>query len=173
MTPDVYDIDISEPKLNTYTLFRHAWLAVNRLAENKLSRVGLTAETFTLLWGIRDYSGKISPVELVRLSHRDKQTIDGLLNRMEKMGLISRIRKHRGQPFTKLVITPKGQEMCATALPLFKSFIEEVFSSFSMEQQEQLQKLLRALRDNSLKQLHYEIGLPSGDIVPRSFHIEW
>lgn len=173
MTPDVYDVETSDQDLNSYILLRLTGLAVNKLAENRLSKVGVTAETLTLLWGIRDYSGKLSPGELVRLSHRDKQTISSLLNRMEKAGLIIQSRRHKGQPSTKVEITTKGKHICDTALPIFKSFIKDLFSSLSTEQKEQFQKLTRAVRKSALEHLHRDIDSPSGDIIPRSFHIEW
>ncbi|MBM3155965.1 MAG: MarR family transcriptional regulator [Chloroflexi bacterium] len=173
MSPDVYDIQISDENLNSYVLLRLAWLAVNRLAENRLARVGVTAETLTILWGIRDYSGKLSPMDLARLSHRDKQTISSLLNRMEKAGLIAKAPRRKGQPSTKLEITTKGKHICDAALPVFKSFIEDLFSSLSTEQKDQFQKLTRALRNTALEQLRCEISPPSGTIVPRVFPIKW
>lgn len=173
MTPNVYEFQTSDVSLNTYIMVHHAWLAVSKLAENRLSKIGLTAETLTILWGIRDYSGKLNPAELARLSHRDKQTISGLLNRMEKMGLISRTRKRKGQPTTKVEITAEGRQTCDAGIPIFKSVLKDIFSSFSMEQREQLQKLTRALRNNALEQLHHEVHPPSSDIIPRSFPIKW
>lgn len=173
MTPDVYDVETSDQDLNSYILLRLTGLAVNKLAENRLSKVGVTAETLTLLWGIRDYSGEITPAVLARLSHRDKQTISALLKRMEKAGLIIQSRRHKGQPSTKVEITTKGKHICDTALPIFKSFIKDLFSSFSTEQKEQLQKLTRALRENTLNRLHQEMGPPSGTVLPRFFPIQW
>src|SRR4030042_2691489 len=111
MKPDAYDIETSDQDLNSYILLRLTGLAVNKLAENRLSKVDVTAEALTILWGIRDYSGKLSPGELVRLSHRDKQTISSLLKRMEKAGLIIRSPSRKGQPSAKVEITNKGEQL--------------------------------------------------------------
>lgn len=173
MTVDVYDYETSDPSVNSYMLVHQAWLAISKLAENRLSKVGLTAETMTILWAIRDNSGKLNPAELARLTHRDKQTISGLLNRMERIGLVSRARKRKGQPTTKIEITVKGQQTCDSGIPIFKSVLEDTFSTFSLEQHQQLHKLIRALRKNVLEQLHHQIGVPSGDSVPNPFPIEW
>ena len=173
MKPDVYDIETTDQDLNSYIVLRLAWLAVSRLAENRFSKVGVTAEMLTILWAIRGYSGKLSHRELARLSHRDKQTISSLLYRMEKAGLIIQSRRRKGQPSAKVEITTKGKYVCDTALPIFKSFIRDLFSSFSTEQKEQLQKLTRALQENALNRLHYEMGPPSGTVVPRLFPIQW
>jgi hypothetical protein len=53
--PDVYNLEFSDQALTTYTLIRQAWLAINRYAEAKLGKVGMTPETFMVLWICRDY----------------------------------------------------------------------------------------------------------------------
>jgi len=158
MTPDVYDFELSDRALTTYTTLRQAWVAVNRLAEAKLAKLGLTPETIAVLWACRDYPGPLIPAEIARMTHRENQTIAGLLNRMEKAGLVERIPKRKGRPFTQVKITAKGEKLLAEGLPVFKTIVSDLMSDMPAEQQKQFQKWHRALRDKALEKLHLEVG---------------
>jgi len=61
MAPDVYDLEFADAALTTYVLLRQAWLAVNRVAEARLAKVGLTPEKFLVLWICRDYPDTLIP----------------------------------------------------------------------------------------------------------------
>ena len=100
--PDMYDFEFADQALTTYTALRQAWVAVNRLAEARLGKINLTPEMLAVLWAARDYPGRLIPAEIARLTHRENQTIAGLLNRMEKFGLVQRIPKRKGKPFTEV-----------------------------------------------------------------------
>jgi len=168
--PDVYDFEFTDQALTTYTVLRQAWLAVNKLVEVKLGRVGLTPETLAVLWAARDYPGTLIPAEIARLTHRENQTIAGLLNRMEKAGLIERIPKRKGKPFTDIQITAKGRKLCDVGVPILKSMVSDLISDMPVKKQKECQEWHRGLRDKALERLHLEakpatVGVP-GKPVP-------
>ena len=117
--PDVYDLEFSDQALTTYTLIRQAWLAINRYVEAKLAKVGVTPEKFMVLWICRDYPSPLIPAEIARIAHRENQTIAGLLNIMEVEGLVQRVPKRKGHPFTEVKLTAKGKKLLEAALPVF------------------------------------------------------
>ena len=95
---------------------------------------------------------------------RENQTIAGLLNRMEKDGLVTRIPKRKGQPYTEIKITDKGRELCDPGVEVYKSLMIGAMADLPEEEQEQLQKSLRVLRDKMLDELHLEIKTPKNAI---------
>src|SRR4030043_1565170 len=105
--------------MTTWALLRQTSIAVNKAAEIKLAKVGLTPEKAAVLWACRDYPGTITPAEIARLMFRENQTIAGLLNRMEKEGLVSRVPKRKGHPFTEVKMTPKGEKLCEQGIEVF------------------------------------------------------
>lgn len=170
MTPDVYDFEFTDQALTSYTTLRQAWVAVNRLAEAKLGKLGLTPETLAVLWAARDYPGTLIPAEIARLTHRENQTIAGLLNRMEKAGLIQRVSKRKGKPFTEVKITDKGRELCDAGVPILKSVVADLMLDTPVRMQKECQAWHRTLRDKALDRLHLEaspavVGAP-GKPVP-------
>lgn len=156
----MYELRFNETAMTTWAVLSQTWTAVNKVAEAKLAKVGLTPEKATVLWACRDYPAPLIPAEIARLMFRENQTIAGLLNRMEKDGLVTRIPKRKGQPYTEIKITDKGKELCDPGVEVYKGLIFDLMAVLPEEEQEQLQKSLRVLRDKMLQELHLEIKNP-------------
>lgn len=171
--PDVYDLEFKDQALTTYTALRQAWLAVNRLAEARLGKLGLTPETLAVLWAARDYPGKLIPAEIARLTHRENQTIAGLLNRMEKTGLIKRIPKRKGKPFTEVELTAKGRKLCNEGVPVLKSVLSDLISDMPAPKQKECQEWHRSLRDKALSKLHLEVGPEAAGVLGKPIPVKW
>jgi len=170
---DVYDLEFSDMALTTYIMLRQAWLAVNRVAEARLAKVGLTPEKFLVLWTCRDYPGPLIPAEIARIAHRENQTIAGLLNRMEREGLVQRIPKRKGHPFTEVKITAKGKKLLDAGLPVFKSVVSGLISDMPAQKQQECQQWHRELRDKALDKLHLVAGSPIESVIGRPINLKW
>lgn len=166
----MYDFRFADAAFTTYTLLRQTWAAVNKVAESKLAKVGLTPEKTAVLWACRDYPGMLTPAEIARLLFRENQTIAGLLNRMEREGLVKRVPKRKGHPYTEVTLTAKGEKACAPGVEVMKGVVTELVARLPVEKQEQLQDLMRVIREKALDTLHLEAttppGYPEGKIVP-------
>ena len=173
MTPDVYDFEFSDQALTTYTALRQAWLAVNRLAEARLGKIGLTPETIAVLWAARDYPGVLIPAEIARMTHRENQTIAGLLNRMEKAGLMQRIPKRKGKPFTEVIITAKGRKLCDEGVPVLKSIVSDLISDMPAKKQKECQEWHREVRDKALGKLHLEVVPATVEAPGKPIPVKW
>jgi DNA-binding MarR family transcriptional regulator len=171
--PDLYDLEFTDQALTTYTALRQAWVAVNRLAEARLGKLGLTPETLAVLWAARDYPDKLIPAEIARLTHRENQTIAGLLNRMEKSGLITRIPKRKGKPFTEVQITAKGRKLCDEGVPVLKSMVLDLIAAMPIAKQKECREWHRGLRDKALDKLHLEVGPEAGGVLKKPIPIKW
>ena len=173
MGPDVYDLEFTDQALTTYILVRQSWLAINRYAEAKLAKVGVTPEKFLVLWTCRDYPGPLIPAEIARISHRENQTIAGLLNRMEREGLVQRIPKRKGHPFTEVKITAKGTKLLDAALPVFKSVVSDLISDMPGQKQRECQQWHRELRDKALDKLHLVAESPTETVIRKPIDLKW
>ena len=173
MTPDVYDLEFADTALTTYVLLRQAWLAVNRVAEARLAKVGLTPEKFFVLWTCRDYPDTLIPAEIARIVHRENQTIAGLLNRMEKEDLVQRIPKRKGHPFTEVKMTAKGEKLLDAGLPIFRSVVSDLMSDMPVKKQKECQEWHRELRDKALDKLHLEAKRPTESVTGKPITLEW
>lgn len=152
----MYDFEFEEMAMGSWATLRQTWIAVNKVAELKLAKVGLTPEKAAVLWACRDYPGTLTPAEIARLMFRENQTIAGLLNRMEKEGLVTRIPKRKGHPFTEVKMTPKGEKLVGPGVEVLKGLIKGLVSDMSIEEQKQLQGFLKRLRQKMLDEMHME-----------------
>ena len=166
----MYDFKFTDPGMTTWTLLRQAWTAANKVSEIKLAMVKLTPEKLSVLWACRNYPPPVIPAEISRLTTRENQTIAGLLNRMENEGLVKRIPKRRGQPYTEIKMTNKGSKLVDPGLKVQLELITKFMAEFTKEEHQQLQKLLRKVRDKAADELHEEIispkAYPKGKAIP-------
>jgi len=169
----MYDPNFTESTINTWMLLRQAWIAVNKVAETKLAKVGLTPEKAAVLWACRDFPGILTPAEIARLLFRENQTVAGLLNRMEKDGLVSRVPKRRGHPFTEIKLTAKGKELCDPGIEVYKTVIKNLSSDMPAKEREQLDKSLRGLLQKMLDTIHIEAGQYPCDDGGKPVKVNW
>ena len=156
----MYDLEFSDTAMTTWTMLRQTWTAVNKMAEVKLAKVKLTPEKAAVLWLCRDFSGTLTPAEIARYLFRENQTIAGLLNRMEAEGLVKRVPKRKGHPYTEVKLTPKGEAACDPGVEVYKRVVTSVMSDMPEEEQKRLQETLRGLRDKMADELHMEVARP-------------
>jgi len=169
----MYDFEFPDNSLTTFAMLRQTWAAINKLAETKLGKVGLTPEKVAVLWACRDYPGTLTPAEISRLVFRENQTVAGLLNRMESEGFVKRIPKRKGHPFTEVRLTPRGEEACAPGIEIMKNVVKELMAALPSQKQEQLQGLLRTLRDKALQSLYIEPATPRGYPKGTPIPVNW
>jgi DNA-binding MarR family transcriptional regulator len=169
----MYNFEFEEMAMGTWAALRQTWISVNKVSELKLAKVDLTPEKAAVLWACRDYPGTLTPAEIARLMFRENQTIAGLLNRMEKEGLVTRIPKRKGHPFTEVKITPKGEKLVGPGVEVFRGIIKGLVSGMSVEEQKQLQKLLKTLRQKMLDEMHMEIDRQPDVYKGKPISVKW
>lgn len=156
----MYDYQFSDAALTAWAVLGQTWTAMYKASERKLAKLGLTPEKLDVLRACRDYAPPLIPAEISRLVFRESQTIAGLLSRMEKEGLVTRVPKRKGRPFTEVKMTAKGKELCSPGVEAATPLITRIMSALSAEELEQLLKLVRKLRQNALEELHIELLSP-------------
>ncbi|MEE8471501.1 MAG: MarR family transcriptional regulator, partial [Dehalococcoidia bacterium] len=156
----MYDLRFSDTGLTTWALLRQTWSVMCKVAETRLAKVHLTPEKISVLWACKEHHGPLIPAEIARIVSRESQSVTGLLNRMESEGLITRIPKRKGRPFTEVRLTDKGEEACIIGVAVLKRVITEVMSPLQTDELEHIHEPLRALRQQAAKALHLEVSLP-------------
>jgi len=162
----MYDYKFAGASLTAWAQFRHAWIAMNKVAESRLLEVDSTPETVGVLWACRDYPrdqlAPLHPAEIARLVFRAPHTVASMLNRLEKEGLIIRIRKKQGHPLTEVKLTARGKEVCSPRIDVLKDVIAETMSALSEDEIEQLLGLTRKLQLKALEMLNTKLRQSPG-----------
>jgi DNA-binding MarR family transcriptional regulator len=169
----MYDIQFADITLTTWALLRQTWLVMDRAAERRLAKVGLTPEKVSVLWICRDYPGLLTTAEIARLLSRQSQSVTGLLNRMEEEGLVTRTPKRKGRPFTEIKLTDKGEKACHVGVAVIRILIAETAPVLSTEERQQLHKFLAALRQQIVDDMHLELTSSLDLPVQEPVHMNW
>jgi len=165
----MYDYTFSHEAFTTSVLLGQAWQTMYNTLESKLAKLDLTPQQAYVLWFCKYYPPPLPPAEIARMLFRKSQSIAGLLARMEKEGLVKRVPKRKGHPFTEVQITAEGEKRLRDGIKVILANAEKFMSSLSEEEDEQLRKLLRKVRENGLKELREELkpvpGFAPGEVI--------
>jgi DNA-binding MarR family transcriptional regulator len=173
MSQAMYDLKLSEATVTIWVLLRQSWSLMARASEAKLAKVGLTPEKLGVLWVCRDFPGIVTTAEISRFLSRQSRSITRLPNRMEQEGMVSRIPKRVGQPFTEVKLTAKGRKACDAGVSIIKALIEDTAQVLPPGDRQRLHALLTAIRDHMADRLHIEMS-PPPDIAPgATIDVRW
>ena len=110
----------------------------------KLSVFDLTPVQYAVLYCLWE-NDKKSPKEIAERLKLENSTISGILERMEKKGLIKRMISKEDRRFIQIMLTEKGAVLEKDVLAAVDKVNEEVMSVFSTEECENLKTQLRVL----------------------------
>lgn len=89
--------------------------------------------------------------ELSKFTHKDKSTITALVNKLEKMGLISKAKSKKDTRSTIVKLTKKGEESESIVLgKISKNILDVLYKDFTQSEKTQLLFLLKKLDTNVL-----------------------
>jgi len=165
----MYDYTFSHEAATTAMLLGQTWQSMYNTLESRLAKFDLTPQQSYVLWFCKSSPDPLTPAEIARLLFRKSQTVAGLLSRMEKDGLIKRVPKRKGHPFTEVQITEEGEKRLRGGRQILLDMSEKFVSSLTAEESEQLKGLLRKVRQKGLEELREELvplpGCAFGDVI--------
>ena len=122
-----------------------------RAREKELSQYDVTAVQAAILFIIDANGGKSTPTEIARWFLREPHSTSAILSRMEKEGLVSRVRDLDNKRLMNITITKKGRQVYHQSLK--RESIKTIMSCLSEEECQQLWLSLEKLRNRGLKYL--------------------
>jgi DNA-binding MarR family transcriptional regulator len=143
--------------IDSYRLFhllRQTADAVHKTREVELKKYKLTPEQAGALVGIYSLGGKATPAELSRWLFRERNSITILLNRMHKLGLISKKADTKRRNIIRLSLTRKGYQAYKHAIE-FRSFFP-IIDVLPEDKRQQLEALLQIIRLKVFEDLHID-----------------
>jgi len=125
--------------------------AIVRTREMEASQFGISAPQTQVLFFVQAIDGPVTPAQLSRLLFRQSQSVSGLLTRMEKQGLVKRVKDLDRRNQVRIVMTEKGRQAYNQSTQ--RNSIQRIMSSLSKEERRQLKSYLQTLKDKALKEL--------------------
>mgnify|MGYP003681958247 CR=1 FL=1 len=132
--------------------------AIIRARENELRKIGISRMKAVVLFIVKAISGPATPAEIARWLFREPHTVSGILDRMERQGLIRKAKDLERKNMIRVVLTEKGEEAYHRSSEI--KAIRNILSCLSQGEQDNLRAYLETLRKKALKELRVERSLP-------------
>jgi DNA-binding MarR family transcriptional regulator len=146
--------EISEYQLGEsvgYLIARVKSMASNMVTQRTMAELGITSQQGSILFMVA--SGKcVLAAELAREYGIDASAITRLIDRLEKRGLLTRVRSSEDRRAVRLALTPEGQQIAARMPAIFTSVTDRLLSGFTPEEVGFLKSMLRRVLVNSGEQ---------------------
>ena len=132
-------------------LILHMRRAMHKVRARELLQYGITPEESGVLFVIQAIGWRATPAEISRWLLREPHSISGLLKRMEKKGLLKRVKDLDRKNQIRVTITEKGLE--AYNQSNNRDSIHRIVSAISKEECQKLKACLEKLLIKALEEL--------------------
>jgi DNA-binding MarR family transcriptional regulator len=124
---------------------RPVLLRVARELRHETEQFGVTSRQVTLLWLIRDRPG-LSLRELAAEERISPPALSGSVDRLEKLGLVERVRSTEDRRRVGLAITPAGRRTLRRVRERRTAWLAERLAELSPEELEAVERAVEPLR---------------------------
>jgi DNA-binding MarR family transcriptional regulator len=145
---------------NLWVLLRQTRDAMVKARERELEKVGISSIQAAVLFTIQSIGTEATPAEISRRLVREPHSVSGLLNRMEKQGIIRRAKDLPKRNMVRVVVTDKGREAYEQSTKRLS--MHEIMAALSEEERNRMWGYLEKLRDKAMKLagIGYELPFP-------------
>lgn len=127
------------------------------------NQAGISYPQFLILITVESSEPPVSQTTISKKIQRNLNTISMIVDRMEKLGLVKRVRSEEDRRETHVSLTPLGKEKLAKAIKVGAGLKERLSGALTDEDLEQCMRLMAKFRDQILKEMGREpIPLESG-----------
>ena len=149
---------VTDRHYEIWVLLHQACDTMKRARDNELREFGISRMQAAILFIVKAIKEPATPAEISRWLFREPHTVSGLLDRMEKQGLVRKVKDLERKNLIRVVVTEKGEEAYQRSREL--DGICKILSSLSPEQHDNLRLYLETLRNKALRELGVKYQLP-------------
>jgi len=129
-----------------------------RAREKELFQLGLTPEQASVLFIVQGTGPRVTPADISRYLLREPHSVSGLLSRMEKDGLIKKVKDLERRNLVRVALTEKGEEALRQSSK--RESIHRIMSGLSQEERRQVKTSLQKLWNKAMEELGGESEAP-------------
>ena len=107
------------------------WFGLNEIYERWAKAHGITSNTLFVIHTINEYPDRCTPSVLCKCLLLSKQTVNSILNRLERDGYIQRSEAQEDKRSRFITFTPEGKSFAKNILDALYRYEEEALSRLS------------------------------------------
>ena len=144
--PEVSEYQLAESV--GYLISRVKSMMSNMVTQRSMAELGITSTQASILFMVA--SGKcLLAAELAREYGIDASAVTRLIDRLEKRGLLTRVRSNEDRRVVRLALTAEGTAIAARLPAIFTGVMDQLMSGFTPEETGFLKSLLRRVLANN------------------------
>ena len=141
-----------------WVLFSQTRDAIVKVRERELQSYGISERHSQLLFIIKLIGRDATPAGIARWLFREPHSISEILNRMEKQGLIRKVKDLKRKNQVRIEITEKGEDQYRRSF--IPRNIPDTFSKLSEGEQRQFVAILMKLRETAIEDISSRLEVP-------------
>jgi len=132
----------------------HTSSLITKYADDRLSKIrGLSFQQYLVLVIIKKIGTNATATEIAKYLDKNTNTLSTILDRMEKKGLVKKVRDTQDRRLVWAVITEKGKEKLAVTNKTGWVAFQKLTSTFSTKELETFDKLIGKLLKTTTAEL--------------------
>ena len=144
--PEIANYELSESV--GYLLSRVRSTLWNNVTQLTMADLGITSTQASIMFMLA--SGRsLAAADLAREYGIDASAVTRLIDRLEKRGLITRLRSEEDRRVVRLALTEEGRTLAAQIPAIFTKVLDKLLSGFTPEEVGFLKSMLRRMLLNS------------------------
>ena len=142
---------VSDPDYNLWVSLARTREALYKARKKELAQYSIPPRQAAVLPVVEAIGHEATPAELSRWLARESHSVSELLNRMEKQGLLRKIKDLDRKNQVRVELTQKGREAYHQVMK--RESIHNIMSVLSEEQRQKLMSYLQLLGNAAMKEL--------------------
>jgi DNA-binding MarR family transcriptional regulator len=143
----------SHPMHKLWVILDQTYVAVSKCQEAAFAKAGLTLQQYRVLMVINFAKHQLTQTDVSHYLDRNTNSISLIIDRMEKIDLVKRVRDLKDRRALRLVITPTGKDLFKRATTHGLELTKTMMSCCSEEETQIVINLLEKLRARALEEL--------------------
>ena len=142
---------IDDPVQGVWSLLQLTNDSIVKCAETAFTKSKLTPQQFYVLAAIKNIGDPVLPTDVAKWLDRNTNTITLIIDRMEKDGLVSRVRDLKDRRALRLLISTRGQKLYEQALRPSRELPKIILAGLSADELKTLINLLEKVRQKTFE----------------------
>lgn len=139
------------PLLKTWMLLHQTYNSVSKSEDMVFANTGLTTQQHAVLMAIKYLKNPATPTEIANWVDRNQNSITLIVDRMEKAGLVERVRDVGDRRSHRVQMTEKGKKTLDHATIAGWELIQQILSGLSESEMSTLTTLLQKVRQKAFE----------------------
>jgi DNA-binding MarR family transcriptional regulator len=156
------------PKLQSWMLLHQTYNSISKCEDKQLSSEGITAQQHAILMAIKLSPKPPSLTQIADWVDRHVNSITLIVDRMERNGLVKRVRNTKDRRSFCLMMTKKGEKALQVGLGSGSVVIQEVMSCLSSKELADLVEFLEKVRSKAIDYCYTKKTMTEVNVTDKS-----